>query len=140
MFYISNPSLSFEDNLSFEKSYLHSASSSYSGPSFTSSSSSTNASFSPSSQSSYPSTSSKTESVNHDLSSSITSSDTRPQSDSHYIAALKEWAIVCKAIENGKQVLLFHLSTVWGAYHLGNTLLSGGISCGWWSFCADKNT
>ncbi len=105
MFYISYPSLSFEDNLSFEKSHLH-ASSSYSGLSFTSSS--TNASFSSSSQSSYPSTLSKTESINHDLSSSSSSSsDTRSQSDSHYIAALKEWAIVCKAAENGKQVLLF---------------------------------
>jgi hypothetical protein len=102
LFYISNPSLSFEDNLSFEKSHLH-ASSSYSGLSFPSSS--TNASFSSSSQSTHPSTLSKTESINHDLSSS--SSDTRPQSDSNYIAALKEWAIVCKAAENGKQVLLF---------------------------------
>jgi hypothetical protein len=96
LFYISNPSLSFEDNLSFEKSHLHASSSS---------SSSTNASFSSSSQSTHPSTLSKTESINHDLSSS--SSDTRPQSDSNYIAALKEWAIVCKAAENGKQVLLF---------------------------------
>jgi hypothetical protein len=95
LFYISNPSLSFEDNLSFEKSHLHASSSS---------SSSTNASFSSSSQSTHPSTLSKTESINHDLSSS---SDTRPQSDSNYIAALKEWAIVCKAAENGKQVLLF---------------------------------
>ena len=106
---MSNPSLSFEDNLSFEKSYLHSASFSYSGlPSSSSSSqSSTNASFSSSSQSSYSSTLSKTESVHHDLSSSTTSSDTRPQSDSNNIAALKEWAIICKAAEDGKQVLLF---------------------------------
>jgi hypothetical protein len=111
-----NPSLLFEDNLSFEKSHLH-ALSGYSGLSSSttssSSSSSTNASFyssssSSSSQPSYTSTSSKTESINHDLSSSIKSSPgTRSQSDSNYIAALKEWAIVCKATENGKQVLLF---------------------------------
>lgn len=112
-----NPTLSLEDNLSFEKSHLH-ALSSYSGQSSSSSaassSSTTNASFSSSSSSSssqpsYTSTVSKTESINHDLSSSIksSSSDTRSQSDSHYIAALKEWAIVCKAAENGKQVLLF---------------------------------
>ena len=117
-----NPSLLFKDNLSFEKSYLHalsgysglssSSSSSYTTTSSSSSSSSsTNASFysSSSSHPSYTSASSKTESINHDLSSSIksSSSGTRSQSDSNYIAALKEWAIVCKATENGKQVLLF---------------------------------
>jgi hypothetical protein len=118
-----NPSLLFEDNLSFEKSHLH-ALSGYSGLSSSSSSASTttpssstttSASFyssssSSSSQPSYTSASSKTESINHDLSSSIkssSSSGTRSQSDSNYIAALKEWAIVCKATENGKQVLLF---------------------------------
>jgi len=115
-----NPSLLFEDNLSFEKSHLHALSgysglpSSSSSSTTSSSSSSTSASFysssSSSSQPSYTSASSKTESINHDLSSSIessSSSGTRSQSDSNYIAALKEWAIVCKAAENGKQVLLF---------------------------------
>ena len=40
-------------------------------------------------------------------SSSLPSNDKIPQSNSISVAALKEWAIVCKAIEDGKQVLLF---------------------------------
>ena len=94
------PSLSFEDNLSFEKSHLHDLSS-HSGMS---TASSPDTSFSSSSQSP-PSTSSQSESIKHTLSSS--SSDKMSQSDSNYVAALKEWAIVCKAAEDGKQVLLF---------------------------------
>jgi hypothetical protein len=34
-------------------------------------------------------------------------SDKKHESDSNSVAALKEWAIVCKAAEEGKQVLLF---------------------------------
>jgi hypothetical protein len=39
--------------------------------------------------------------------SSLPSIDKTSQSNSISVAALKEWAIVCKAIEDGKQVLLF---------------------------------
>jgi len=31
----------------------------------------------------------------------------KPKSHPSFVAALKEWAIVCKAAEEGKQVLLF---------------------------------
>lgn len=93
-------SISLEDDLSYEKYLLH-ALSGHSGM-FTASSS-PETSFSYSSES--PSVSSQSESVKHTLSSS--SSDKMSQSDSTYIPALKEWAIVCKAAEDGKQVLLF---------------------------------
>lgn len=33
--------------------------------------------------------------------------DKKPESHPNFVAALKEWAIVCKAAEEGKQVLLF---------------------------------
>ncbi len=56
----------------------------------------------------HPSTLSKTESINHDfLHHHHHHLIQRSQSNSYYVAALKEWAIVCKAIEDGKQVLLF---------------------------------
>ena len=39
--------------------------------------------------------------------SSTSSSNKEIQYDSNNVAALKEWAIICKAAEDGKQVLLF---------------------------------
>ena len=39
--------------------------------------------------------------------SSTSASDKESESNSNSVAALKEWAIVCKAAEDGKQVLLF---------------------------------
>jgi hypothetical protein len=94
------PSLSFEDDLSSEKSLLP-ALPGHSGM-FTAASS-PDTSFSYSSESS--SLSSQSESLKHTL--SLSSPDKMSQSDSNYIPALKEWAIVCKATEDGKQVLLF---------------------------------
>jgi hypothetical protein len=91
-------SFPFEDNIP-HRSILNSSSSS----SFSNSSSSlpSNASFS---------STSKTQSLDtEDIkdNSSLPSIDKTSQSNSISVAALKEWAIVCKAIEDGKQVLLF---------------------------------
>jgi len=41
------------------------------------------------------------------IDSELSYSDKKPESTSIPVAALKEWAIVCKAAEEGKQVLLF---------------------------------
>jgi hypothetical protein len=48
-----------------------------------------------------------TDDIKDNSSSSSYSIDKISQSNSISVAALKEWAIVCKAIEDGKQVLLF---------------------------------
>lgn len=94
MFY---PSLSFEDTLSFEKPHSYDLSCQSGLPS---ASSSRNA---PSS-----STSSQLESIDDKSPSSSTSSFHKGfQATSNFVAALKEWAIVCKAAGDGKQVLLF---------------------------------
>lgn len=94
MFY---PSLSFEDTLSFEKPHSYDL---FCQSGLPSASSSRNA---PSS-----STSSQLESIDDKSPSSSTSSFHKGfQATSNFVAALKEWAIVCKAAEDGKQVLLF---------------------------------
>ncbi|MER5174287.1 MAG: DUF1802 family protein [Candidatus Nitrosocosmicus sp.] len=97
MFY---PSLSFEDTLSFEKPNSYTLSCQSGLPS---TSSSHNASSS--------STSSQLESINDKSPSSSPSPSSSFnkgfQATSNFVAALKEWAIVCKAAEDGKQVLLF---------------------------------
>ncbi|MGN6351010.1 MAG: DUF1802 family protein [Candidatus Nitrosocosmicus sp.] len=98
MFYrFSLDSFPFEDNIP-HRSILNSSSSSFSN---SSSSLPSNKSFS---------SNSKTQSLDtEDLkdNSSLPSIDKTYQSNSISVAALKEWAIVCKAIEDGKQVLLF---------------------------------
>jgi hypothetical protein len=96
MFY---PSLLFEDTLSFEKNQSYTLSC-QSGTSSSSSLQPDN------SLSSIPVSSSTSHlaSFNDDI-SSTSASDKNSQSNS--VAALKEWAIICKAAEDGKQVLLF---------------------------------
>ncbi|MGN6348151.1 MAG: DUF1802 family protein [Candidatus Nitrosocosmicus sp.] len=99
MFYrFSLDSFPFEDNIPHRSISNSSSSSSFSN---SSSSLPSNKSFS---------SNSKTQSLDtEDLknNSSLLSIDKTYQSNSISVAALKEWAIVCKAIEDGKQVLLF---------------------------------
>jgi hypothetical protein len=91
MFHTSHP---FKDTLSFEKSNSYTLSCESGSPAAASLSNSiSSSSLSPS----------KTESNDDKLSSFHEGS----KSNSNCIAALKEWAIVCKAAEDGKQVLLF---------------------------------
>jgi hypothetical protein len=101
LFYIFYPSLLFEDALSFEKNQSYTLSC----QSGTSSSSSSQSHNSLSSISTSASTSDLA-SFN-DIISSTSASDKGSQSNSNSVAALKEWAIICKAAEDGKQVLLF---------------------------------
>jgi len=95
MFY---PSIFVKDNLSFEKSHSYG----FSGQSKTTS-------VSTSSTTSSPPPASKLQSVKSGLVNdpSSLSFDKESNSNSNFVAALKEWAIVCKAAEDGKQVLLF---------------------------------
>ncbi|MGN6560113.1 MAG: DUF1802 family protein [Candidatus Nitrosocosmicus sp.] len=99
MFYrFSLNSFPFEDNIPHRSILNLSSSSAFSN---SSSSLPSNKSFS---------SNSKTQSLDtEDLkdNSSLPSIDKTYQSNSISVAALKEWAIVCKAIEDGKQVLLF---------------------------------
>ncbi len=88
MFY---PSLSFEDTLSLEKPNSYALSCQSRTPSGSSSLNASSSSISPSS-------SSQLESI---------ADTSKFPSTSNFVAALKEWAIVCKAAEDGKQVLLF---------------------------------
>ncbi len=93
------PSLSLEGTLSFEKNQPYALSC----PSGTPYTSALNTS-----SSSIPtlSSSSHLEHIN-DATELTSSSDTESESNSNSVAALKEWAIICKAAEDGKQVLLF---------------------------------
>jgi hypothetical protein len=99
MFY---PSLLFEDTLSFEKNQSYTLSC-QSGTSSSSSSSQPNKSLSSISTSA---STSHLASFNDNI-SSTSASDKGSELNSNSVAALKEWAIVCKAAEDGKQVLLF---------------------------------
>jgi hypothetical protein len=99
MFY---PSLLFEDTLSFEKNQSYTLSC-QSGTSSSSSSSQPNKSLSSISTSA---STSHLASFNDNI-SSTSASDKESELNSNSVAALKEWAIVCKAAEDGKQVLLF---------------------------------
>jgi hypothetical protein len=93
MFY---PSIFVKDNLSFE-----SHSYGFSGQSKTTS-------VSTSSTPSSPPPASKLQSSKSDLVNDTSLSfDKESNSNSNFVAALKEWAIVCKAAEDGNQVLLF---------------------------------
>jgi hypothetical protein len=95
MFY---PSIFVKDNLSFEKSNSYG----FSGQSKTTS---VSTSLTPSS----PPPASKLQSSKSGLVNdpSSLSFDKESNSNSNFVAALKEWAIVCKAAEDGNQVLLF---------------------------------
>ena len=94
MFY---PSIFVKDNLSFEKSHSYC----FSGQSKTTS-------VSTSSTPSSPPPASKLQSSKSDLVNDTSLSfDKESNSNSNFVAALKEWAIVCKAAEDGNQVLLF---------------------------------
>lgn len=95
MFY---PSIFVKDNLSFEKSQSYG----FSGQSKTTS---VSTSLTPSS----PPPASKLQSSKSGLVNdpSSLSFDKESNSNSNFVAALKEWAIVCKAAEDGNQVLLF---------------------------------
>src|SRR5215210_1214452 len=100
MFY---PSLLFEDTLSFEKNQSYTLSC-QSGTSSSSSLQPDN------SLSSIPTSASTSHLASfNDSISSTSASDKNSQSNSNSntVAALKEWAIICKAAEDGKQVLLF---------------------------------
>jgi hypothetical protein len=87
------PSIFFKDNLSFEKFHSYG----FSGQSRSTSVPTSSSPPAPKLQSS------KSGLVN-DASLSF---DKGSDSNSNFVAALKEWAIVCKAAEDGKQVLLF---------------------------------
>ncbi|MBA3749474.1 MAG: DUF1802 family protein [Nitrosopumilus sp.] len=89
-------SLPFKDTSSFEKSHSNALSCESESPATSLSSTSIPA------QSLTPSPS-KIESTNDTFSPFNEGSE----SNSNFVAALKEWAIVCKAAEDGKQVLLF---------------------------------
>ncbi len=95
MFY---PSIFVKDNLSFEKSQSYG----FSGQSKTTS-------VSTSSTPSSPPPASKLQSAKSGLVNdpSSLSFDKESNSNSNFVAALKEWAIVCKAAEDGNHVLLF---------------------------------
>jgi hypothetical protein len=95
MFY---PSIFVKDNLSFEKSQSYG----FSGQSKTTSVSTSSTPSSPPPASKLQS--SKSGLVNDPSSLSF---DKDSNSNSNFVAALKEWAIVCKAAEDGNQVLLF---------------------------------
>ena len=95
MFY---PSIFVKDNLSFEKSHSYG----FSGQSKTTSVSTSSTTSSPPPASKLQS--SKSGLVNDPSSLSF---DKESNSNSNFVAALKEWAIVCKAAEDGNQVLLF---------------------------------
>jgi hypothetical protein len=97
-----SPSILFEDTLSFEKNQSYTLSC-QSGTPFSSSSSQPNNSLSSISTSA---STSHLASFNDSI-SSISASEKGSESNSNSVAALKEWAIVCKAAEDGKQVLLF---------------------------------
>ena len=90
MFY---PSIFFKDNLSLEKFNSYG----FSGQSRSTSVPTSSPPPAPKLQSS------KSGLVND----SSLSFDKGSDSNSNFVAALKEWAIVCKAAEDGKQVLLF---------------------------------
>ena len=94
MFY---PSVFVKDNLSFEKSQSYG----FSGQSKTASISSS------STPSSAPSASKLQSSKSGLVIDASLSFDKESNSNSNLVAALKEWAIVCKAAEDGNQVLLF---------------------------------
>jgi hypothetical protein len=94
MFY---PSIFVKDNLSFEKSQSYG----FSGQSKTTS---VSTSSTPSSPPPASKLQSKSGLVNNPSSLSF---DKESNSNSNFVAALKEWAIVCKAAEDGNQVLLF---------------------------------
>jgi hypothetical protein len=94
MFY---PSIFVKDNLSFENSHSYG----FSGKLKT-------ASLSASSTPSSPSPESKLQSSKSGLVNDASLSfDKESNPNSNFVAALKEWAIVCKAAEDGNQVLLF---------------------------------
>ena len=95
MFY---PSIFVKDNLSFEKSQSYG----FSGQSKTTSVSTSSTPSSPPPAAKLQS--SKSGLVNDPSSLSF---DKESNSNSNFVAALKEWAIVCKAAEDGNQVLLF---------------------------------
>jgi hypothetical protein len=92
------PSIFVKDNLSFEKSQSYG----FSGQSKTTSVSTSSIPSSPPPASKLQS--SKSGLVNDPSSLSF---DKESNSNSNFVAALKEWAIVCKAAEDGNQVLLF---------------------------------
>ena len=96
LFYKLYPFLSFTDSLSFEEFPLHGLTCQLKSPTAAAAAASLSGA-SPSSQSSSPS------SVN----SALSYADKKPESNPNFVAELKEWAIVCKAAEEGKQVLLF---------------------------------
>ena len=99
LFPMSYPSISFKDNLSFEKPHLYG---------FSGQSRSTSVSTSSTPSSSSPPPSPKLQSSKSGLADDASlafGKESNPNSD--FVAALKEWAIVCKAAEDGKQVLLF---------------------------------
>ena len=95
MFY---PSIFVKDNLSFEKSHSYG----FSGQSKTASVSTSSTPSSP-----QPPASKLQSSKSGLVNDTSLSFGKEPNSNSNFVAALKEWAIVCKAAEDGNQVLLF---------------------------------
>lgn len=101
LFYRLDPFLSFVDYLSFEELPLHGLACQSKSPTAATATDASLPGAPPSSQFQSPSSAS---SVGNALSCPA---DRKPESHADFVAALKEWAIVCKAAEEGKQVLLF---------------------------------
>ena len=104
MFYRLYPFLSFVDSLSLEEFPSHGLACQSKSPTVATAAHAAVADASlPGASSSSSQSSSSSSSVN----SALSYPDRKPESHPSFVAALKEWAIVCKAAEEGKQVLLF---------------------------------